>query len=234
MKAKFKSLILIGTLTVACSAAALGKESGTVFISSEKDNVITVLDGKTHQQIAVIDTTCKRPRHMQLTNDRERLITLCGDDGSAVIIDVASKKVVDKIKLQEGAEMFDLSPDGKTLYFTNEDEAQVVFVDLSAKKVSKEIKVAEEPEGILATPDGKTLYVTSEVASLVHVIDVADGKVIKNIPVGKRPRRFALTPNGQELWVTNELGHRPASFALLTIPLSERLNSSPRVFGRRT
>jgi PQQ-dependent catabolism-associated beta-propeller protein len=205
MKATFKKLILIGAITAACSTAALSKESGAVFISSEKDHVITVLKGKTQQQIAVIKT-CKRPRHMQLTADRERLIALCGDDGSAVIVDVNSKKVVDKIKLQEGAEMFDLSPDGKTLYFSNEDDAQIVVVDLATKKVAKEIKVAEEPEGVLITPDGKTLYATSEVASLVHVIDAASGKVVKNIPVGKRPRRFALTPDGKELWVSNELG----------------------------
>jgi PQQ-dependent catabolism-associated beta-propeller protein len=230
MKAKSKKLILIGVLAAACSTIAFGKESGAVFISSEKDNVITVLDGKTHQQVAVIDTTCKRPRHMQLTSDRERLIALCGDDGSAVIIDVANKKVVDKIKLQQGAEMFDLSPDGKTLYFTNEDEAQVVFVDLPAKKVSNEIEVAEEPEGILATPDGRTLYVTSEVASLVHVIDVASGKVIKNIPVGKRPRRFALTPNGEELWVSNELGASVSVIRTADNTVIETIKFEPKGF----
>jgi DNA-binding beta-propeller fold protein YncE len=139
MNVAFKKLILIGAITAACPIIAWSKESGIVFISSEKDNVITVLDGKTQQQIAVIKT-CKRPRHMQFTADRERLIALCGDDGSAVIVDIAGKKVVDKIKLQEGAEMFDLSPDGKTFYFSNEDDAQIVFVDLATKEVIKKIK----------------------------------------------------------------------------------------------
>lgn len=189
----------------ALPTAASAKQTGAVFISSEKDNLITVLDGKTQQQIATIHA-CKRPRHMQLTYDRQRLIALCGDDGSAVVVDVASKKVVDKIPLQEGAEIFDLSPDGKKLYFSNEDEATIVAVDLASKKILSEIKVGEEPEGVLVTPDGKTLYATSEVASLVHVIDVASGKIVKNIEVGKRPRRFALTPDGKELWVTCELG----------------------------
>ena len=102
-------------------------------------------------------------------------------------------------------EIFDLSPDGKKLYFSNEDSASIVGVDLVAKKVISQIKVGEEPEGVLVTPDGKTLYATSEVASLVHVIDLASGKILKNIEVGKRPRRLALTPDGKELWVTNEL-----------------------------
>ncbi len=183
---------------------ACAKQTGEVFISSEKDHVITVLNGKTQQQVALIKS-CKRPRHLQLTQDRLRLIAVCGDDGNAIVIDVASKKVVDRIKLQEGVEIFDLSPDGKKLYFSNEDSASIVAVDLVSKKVISQIKVGEEPEGVLVTPDGKTLYATSEVASLVHVIDLASGKIVRNIEVGKRPRRLALTPDGKELWVTNEM-----------------------------
>ncbi|MEI7996042.1 MAG: hypothetical protein WCH01_14185, partial [Methylococcaceae bacterium] len=79
--------------------------------------------------------TCKRPRHMQFTRDRQRLIAACGDDGNAIVIDVASRKVVDTLKLQEGVEIFDLSPDGKKLYFSNEDAAAIVAVDLTARKV---------------------------------------------------------------------------------------------------
>jgi PQQ-dependent catabolism-associated beta-propeller protein len=211
------------------SVAGVAKDTKNVFISSEKDNVVTVLDGETQQQIAVIKT-CKRPRHMQFTADRERLIALCGDDGSAAIIDVARNTVNDKITLQEGAELFALSPDGKMLYFTNEDEATVVAVDLANKKVVNEIKVGEEPEGILMAPDGKTLFVTSEVASLVHVIDVASGKVVKNIAVGKRPRRFALTPDGKELWVTNELGSSVSIIRISDNTVTDTLRFEPKGF----
>src|SRR5450759_5560998 len=128
------------TVAMALAAPASAKQTGDVFISSEKDNLITVLDGKTQQQIASIKV-CKRPRHMQLTRDRQRLITACGDDGLAMVIDVASKKVVNKIKLQEGVEIFDLSPDGKRIYFSNEDDATIVVFDLAAKKLISQIKV---------------------------------------------------------------------------------------------
>lgn len=213
MKRAWIGLVLIVAASAIPAMPAWAKGTGAVFISSEKDNVITVLDGKSYQQSGVIEA-CQRPRHMQLTADRERLIVMCGDDGTVVVIDIAGRKVVDKIRLQEGVEMFDLSPDGKTLYSSNEDEAQVVVVDLASKKVQRKIKVAEEPEGVLVAPDGKTVYVASEVASMVHVIDAASGKVVKNIEVGKRPRRLVLTPDGKELWVTNEMG---ASVSIIRI-----------------
>ena len=217
------------TMALAASPAASAKQTGQVFISSEKDDVITVLDGKTQQQIASI-AVCKRPRDMRLTRDRLRLIAVCGDDGIAIVVDVASRTVVDKIKLQEGVEIFDLSPDGKKLYFSNEDEASIVVVDLVAKKIINQIKVGEEPEGVLLTPDGKTLYATSEVAGLVHVIDLVSGKIVKNIEVAKRPRRLALTPDGKELWVTCEVGASVAVIRTADNTLLDNIQFQPKGF----
>jgi YVTN family beta-propeller protein len=99
--------------------------------------------------------------------------------------------------------MFDISPDGKMLYVSNEEDSALTAFDLTTRKKAFEVKVGGEPEGVKVSADGKLVYVTSEVASLVHVIDVAQRKVVKNIAVGKRPRRFLLA--GGELWVSNEL-----------------------------
>ena len=112
-----KYAILSGMLGAAAVPAA-ARQTGQIFISSEKDNTVTVLDGASRQQSALIKT-CKRPRHMQLTPDGARLLVACGDSGRADIIDVTKKQVVDQVKLEQGVEIFDLSPDGKTLYFSN-------------------------------------------------------------------------------------------------------------------
>ena len=191
-------------LLAALLAATAAQAQGTAWVSSEKDHAITLVDLKT-QAVTGTVATCQRPRHMQTTPDGKTLVVACGDAGQADVIDLANRKSLRRIKLGEGAELFDLSPDGKTLYLTNEEDAELVVFDLASGQRKAAIKVGEEPEGVKVSADGRTLYVTSEVASLVHVIDLASGKVTKNIPVGKRPRRFALTPDGAQLWVTNEL-----------------------------
>ena len=99
--------------------------------------------------------------------------------------------------------MFDLSPDGRMLYVSNEEDSALTAFDLSTRKKAFEVKVGGEPEGVKVSADGKLVYVTSEVTSLVHVVDVATRKIVKNIPVGKKPRRFLLA--GGELWVTSEV-----------------------------
>lgn len=198
------------TLTSICfSAAALfvaghACAQGTVYVSSEKDDALTMIDATT---LAIKGTvpTCKRGRHLQLTPDR-KLMLACSDSGVADVIDPATNTSLRRIPLGDDPEAFDISPDGKTIYVSSEDDAAVVFIEAATGKKLQEVKIGQEPEGVKVSADGKLLYVTSEVASLVHVIDTATGKVVKNIKVDKRPRRMAITADGKELWVTCELG----------------------------
>ncbi len=194
----------LASLLALAGAAAAVQAQGTAYVSSEKDDALTLIDTQT---LAVKGTIaiCKRGRHIQRLPDG-KLMVACTDSNAADVIDPATGKSVRRLPLGEEPEAFDVSPDGKTIYVSNEDEAEASFVDAATGKVLKSIKVGQEPEGVKVSADGKTLYVTSEVASMVHVIDVASAKVTKNVKVGKRPRRMAITPDGKELWVTNELG----------------------------
>ncbi len=186
-----------------CGLCPAAWAQGTAYVSSEKDNALTLIDLGTLSVKGTI-ATCKRGRHLALTPDR-KLLLACTDSNAADLIDPATGKSLRRIALGDEPEAFDIAPDGRTLYVSNEDEAAVSFVDLASGKVLKSVKVGAEPEGVKVSADGKTLYVASEVAGLVHVIDTASAKVLKNVKVGKRPRRMAITADGRELWVTNEL-----------------------------
>ena len=194
-----------GLIAAALLIASTASAQGVAWVTSEKDNALTLIAMDTMTVIGTVPT-CKRPRHIRLTPGRKTLLTACGDSHQGDLIDVATRKSVGKLPMGEDPEAFDLSPDGKTLYVSSEEAGELAVLDAATGKKIRAVKVGEEPEGVLASPDGKVVYVTSEVASLVHVVDPVAGKVLKNIAVGKRPRRFALTPDGAQLWVTSELG----------------------------
>ncbi len=194
---------LAGAAWLGAGLGPLALAQGTAYVSSEKDQALTLIDLTT---LGVKGTlpTCKRGRHIQLTPGRLVMLA-CTDSNAADVIDPATGKSLRRIALGNEPEAFDLSPDGKTIYVSNEDEGAVSFVDASTGTTLHSIKVGKEPEGVKVSADGKLLYVASEAASLVHVIDVASASVVKNVKVGKRPRRMAITPDGKELWVTCEL-----------------------------
>lgn len=212
-------------LGIACAlitCCTLASAQGTAYVSSEKDDALTMIDLAT---LAVKGTvpTCKRGRHIQVTPDR-KIMVACTDANAADVIDPATGKSLRRVPLGDEPEAFDLSPDGKTIYVSNEDAAEASFIDAASGKTLQSIKVGQEPEGVKVSADGKTLYITSEVASLIHVIDVATAKITHNVKVGKRPRRMALTPDGRELWVTNELG---ASISIIATATNAVIGTIP-------
>jgi PQQ-dependent catabolism-associated beta-propeller protein len=193
---------VLAALALLLLAAPAFAVTGKVYVSSEKDNAMAIVDPASSAVVASAPL-CKRPRHMQLAPGGQRLLVACSDEHRVLVWDLAGGKAVEKLEVGEDPEMFDISPDGRMLYVSNEEDSALTAFDLAGRKKAFEVKVGGEPEGVKVSADGKLVYVTSEVASLVHVVDVAERKVVKNIPVGKRPRRFLLA--GGELWVSNEL-----------------------------
>lgn len=227
----FKSMIQLALLStcLGVSTLSLAKDTGYVFVSSEKDHNLTVLDGKTFAVVKTIPTS-ERPRHLAFNPDKTLIYAACGDGESIDIIDISKLEVVDKIGEIDDPEAFDLSPDGKTLYISLEDDGALGILDLASKKLTKEIEVGEEPEGVLTHPNGKTVFVTSEVANMVHVIDVEKGESVADIVVGKRPRRLAITPDQQHLWVTSELDASVSIIDLATNQVAQKIKFEPKGF----
>lgn len=202
-KPKFITKRLAAAAAVLFTACAGASGQGTAYVSSEKDDALTLIDLSTLTVKGVI-ATCKRGRHLQRMPDG-MLLLACTDSNVADVIDPKSGQSLRRVPLGDEPEAFDISPDGKTIYVSNEDAGEASFIDAASGKKLRSVKVGAEPEGVKLSADGKTLYVTSEVAGLVHVIDTASAKLVKNVKVGKRPRRMAITADGRELWVTNEL-----------------------------
>ena len=195
------SVMLIASSIVHSPAFAAG--TGNIIITNERSNTLTILDSDGN----ILNTvdTCARPRGIHFTHDRNRFMVGCADDSVIAIYDTASFELVERILNVEEPETFDLHPNGRHIFVSNEEDATATQFDIETGELIAEYETGEEPEGVLITSDGKLVFVASEAADLVHVIDVEQQKVIADIPVDTRPRRFALTPDETELWVTAEL-----------------------------
>lgn len=202
MKSKLRAVIL--STMLASGLALSGAQAGQIFVSCEKDDVVTVLDADSLELIKRIPTG-RRPRDMHLAPDGRHLYVIASDDERIELVDLERLEVVDHIPAGEDPEMFAVSPDGSRIYVSNEEDAEVSVIDPAAGTIVDTVEVGEEPEGVLMSHDGGRLFVTSEVANMVHILDLASLDIEANVLVGNRPRRFALKPDGSELWVTNEL-----------------------------
>ncbi len=216
------ALVLAVLALPACKSTA--HATTRIYVSNEDGDSVSVVDGKTQSVVATIPVG-KRPRGMRLSPDGSTLyVALSGSPKSGPgvdesklpppdraadgigVVDLASGKLVRTLPSGADPEAFDLTPDGKTLYVSNEDTGQASVVDVASGSVRKTIDVGREPEGVAVRPDGRFVYVTSEASNEVDVIDVSRGEVVSRIPTQARPRGVVFSPDGKRAYVTTEAG----------------------------
>ncbi len=208
-----------GAAAPASTPAAHGPR---LYVSDETGGNVVVIDPASASVIERIPVG-KRPRAIRLSRDGKSLfIALSGSpiagpgvDESALPpadrtadgigeLDLTTHKMVRKYPSGQDPEVFDISPDGKTLYVSNEDAAQMSVLDLGSGTIRTRVPVGEEPEGVTVSPNGREVYVSCEGTSEVVVIDTASDKVLAHIKTGPRPRSIVFTADGATAFVTNE------------------------------
>ena len=192
-----------------------------VYVSNEDTGEVAVIDPVAGQVIHRINVG-KRPRGIKLSPDHKLLyVALSGSpvagpgvdesklpppdrsaDGIGVI-DLTSFKLLRTLPGGQDPETFDLSPNGKTLYISNET-AELTVLDVTAGRVVKRVAVGAEPEGVTVRPDGKVVYVTCEGDSDVVAIDTARLKVVSKMRTGLRPRSVVFSKDSSLAFVAAE------------------------------
>jgi YVTN family beta-propeller protein len=195
-----------------------------VYVSDETGTEVVIVDpdaGKVLDKIKV----GKRPRGIKVSHDGTQLfVALSGSpiggpnvdesklppadraaDGIGVV-DLKTHKLVRNLKSGDDPETFDISPDGKTLYVSNEDAGEMSTLDLTSGKIIGRLKVGEEPEGVTVRPGGREVYVTSEGGNAVAIVNPAAQKVVATLTMAARPRGIVFTKDGATAFVSNEVG----------------------------
>ena len=209
-------LAAAATAALAVTPATQAAGTGYLFVSSEKDHAISVLDGKSYEIVKQIRTAA-RPRHLQFSPDRSRIYAACGEGNAIEIIDVAALELVDRIADVEDPELFDLSPDGSIMYISLEDDAKLGILDLAAhiagREEKPELTVAEvsasdddddddddddeeeEEEGEDDDEEGEDDENGDEIVGMTTV------------DVGEEPEGILVSPDGKTVFVTSEVAN---------------------------
>ena len=91
----YTRLILTSALLASFS---LPVQAETVYVSNEKDNSVSVIDGESLKVTSTIKTG-RRPRGIVLSEDMTKLYVCIGDDNRVDVIDLKTGKVVDRLKI---------------------------------------------------------------------------------------------------------------------------------------
>ena len=173
-------LLFLGCFQLAYAA------SGRIFITNERSNNISVIDGSSLEIEKTIEVG-DRPRGIGISPDGTELYVAISEENVIAVIDLKTLELLRKFNAGSDPETFAVHPNGN-IYISNEDDAKAsVFNPRTGEQIA-EIQVGLEPEGVAISPDGRHVIVTSESTNMLHVIQVPEHTIVANILVGARPR----------------------------------------------
>ncbi|OQP66964.1 hypothetical protein A3860_00980 [Niastella vici] len=151
------------------------------------------------------------PAGLDIDDAKKLLYVVTRENNSLYIIDLSTKKIVQRIQLTAEAFTCVLSPDKKELYISLWGGDQLIVVNTDSRTVTDSIPVGDNPNELCLTKNGKYLYVANANDNSVSVIDVAQRKVIETFntalyadaPNGSTTNGLALSANEKTLYIAN-------------------------------
>lgn len=178
------------------SAQAAHAAGYQVYVSNEKSNDVTVIDGTTFKAIGTFPVG-KRPRGIHAS-----------PDGKRVYVALSGTPVEGPPQLDaKGNPIFARDQDDDDDKVKSDKKADGVgVIDTATHKVLKKINVGSDPEEFDLSADGKTLYVSNEDVKTASSIDLSTDKRTHIVSLAGEPEGVAVSPDGKRIWLTCETG----------------------------
>lgn len=106
------------------------------------------------------------------------------------------------VRVGNGSEGFDVSPDGKEIWVANAQDGTVSIIDGAAKKVIETLAAnVLRANRLKFTPDGRLVLISSLGGADLVVLDAASRKEVKRIPLGHGAAGIQMQPDGARAFV---------------------------------
>jgi YVTN family beta-propeller protein len=197
--AAIAAAITAASCALAGSPAAVGGVAATgpsyqIYVSDERSNEVTVIDGTSLTVVSTIPVG-KRPRGIHAS-----------PDGKSVYVALSGTPIAIPPQLDAGGNpIFKRGGDATDTENESDKAADGIgIIDVAQKRLRKKISAGSDPEEFALSKDGTRIYVSNEDTKSASVVNIAASKVEHIIPVGQEPEGVATTPDGKQFYVTCE------------------------------
>ena len=219
-----KTRIARGTaLAAVLAVAGIGLGAGAAFADSTTT---------TPTIISTITTAAQQNIYVAVSPDGTTgLVTDYQGSGKAYLINLTTHAVIGPVAGISSSLAATFSPDGKTVYVSNDATGQILKVDVATRTITGTLQLPMAPNGnpwkIVLSPDGKTAYATGYHSASLFVFNPATMTNTRTVALpyaaGDGPRGASLSPDGSKIYLAGTGGVRVLSTStyatLATVPL---------------
>jgi DNA-binding beta-propeller fold protein YncE len=187
-----------------------GPKNGMLYVTTELDEAITIVDPKTLKIVGQIPTGQPESHMLVISHDGRRGYTANVGPGTVSVLDMEARKTLAVIPISGETQRISISPDDKWVFTSDQKEPRLAVIDTATNKVTKWVPLPGAGYGTASTPDGKWLLVDVPSKNQVAIVDLSAMAVVKTLDVPKAPQAVVVRPDGKEAYASCDSSHKIA------------------------
>jgi YVTN family beta-propeller protein len=190
--------------------AVFGPKDGLLYVTTELDQTITVIDPHDLKVIGTVPTGQRESHMLAISPDGKRGYTANVGPGTVSVLDMEAKKTLAVIPVAGNIQRISLSVDGRLVFTSDQTKPQLAAIDTASNQVKTWIPLPASGYGGAPTPDGRWLVIAMPTANKVAVVDLGVMKVAHLIDVPAAPQEVVVRPDGKAAYVSCDASHKIA------------------------
>jgi YVTN family beta-propeller protein len=191
--------------------AVLGPKDGLLYVTTELDKSVTIIDALTLKIVGSVPTGQAESHMLAISTDGRKGYTANVGPGTVSLLDLVGRKTLTVIPVAGHVQRISISPDNRWVFTSDTEKPRLAVIDTATNKVDRWITLSATGYGTASTPDGKWLLVALPDANAVAVVDLATLQVVKTISVPPAPQEVLIRPDGQVAYVSCDKSHQVAA-----------------------
>jgi DNA-binding beta-propeller fold protein YncE len=180
----------------------LDPASGMLYVTTEIDSSITIIDPKTWKIVGAVPTGQKESHMLAVSHDGSGGYTANVGPGTVSVLDMKARKTLGVIPVSGSVQRISISADDKLVFTSDVEKPQLAVIDTATQKVKTWVPLPAQGYGTAPTPDGRWLLVCIPAKNQVALINLKIMQVARTIDVGKAPQEILLSPDGKLAYVS--------------------------------
>lgn len=208
-----------------------GPKDGLLYVSTELDQTITVIDPKSLKIVGTVPTGQTESHMFIISHDGRRAYTANVGPGTVSVLDLENRKVLQVIPISKQTQRISISNDDRYVFTADQIKPQLAVIDTATNKIKSWVPLPEAGYGTSPTPDGRWLVVAVPKANKVAVVDLSTMKVAHTIDVPSAPQETLVRPDGKVAYVSCDASNKVAAISTSTWKVEQLIDAGKTADG---
>jgi YVTN family beta-propeller protein len=209
----------------------IGPKDGLLYVTTELDQTVTIIDPKSLKIIGTIPTGQPESHMLALSSDGLRGYTANVGPGTVSVLDMKARKNIAVIPVATHTQRISITKDNRFVFTSDTTNPQLVVIDTANNQVKTRIDMPGTGYGSAVTPDGNYLVIALPHVNKMGVIDLKTMTFARGVDVPESPQEVLVTPDGKVAYVSCMGSDQVAEVDLATWKVSRLIKTGKLTDG---